>query len=41
MYLLGRVASPEQRTRFLDPLIAGTARSAFFMTEPAADGGGF
>ncbi|WP_343699398.1 acyl-CoA dehydrogenase [Caulobacter sp.] len=39
MYLLGRVASPEQRTRFLDPLIAGTARSAFFMTEPAADGG--
>lgn len=39
MYLLGRVASPEQRTRFLDPLIAGTARSAFFMTEPAANGG--
>lgn len=39
MYLLGRVASPEQRTQFLDPLIAGTARSAFFMTEPAADGG--
>jgi acyl-CoA dehydrogenase len=37
MFLLGRVASAEQRRRFLDPLIAGTARSAFFMTEPAVD----
>ncbi|MFS2112564.1 acyl-CoA dehydrogenase family protein [Sphingomonas sp. Sphisp140] len=39
MYLLGRVATLEQKQRFLDPLIAGTARSAFFMTEPASDGG--
>lgn len=39
MYLLGKVASADQRTRFLDPLVAGDARSAFFMTEPAADGG--
>ena len=39
MYLLGKVASAEQKTRFLDPLIGGTARSAFFMTEPASDGG--
>lgn len=39
MYLLGRVATSEQKQRFLDPLIAGTARSAFFMTEPAGDGG--
>lgn len=39
MYLLGKVASAEQRTRFLDPLVAGHARSAFFMTEPAAEGG--
>jgi acyl-CoA dehydrogenase len=39
MYLLGKVASAEQRTRFLDPLVAGEARSAFFMTEPAAEGG--
>jgi acyl-CoA dehydrogenase len=39
MYLLGKVASAEQRTRFLDPLVAGDARSAFFMTEPAAEGG--
>lgn len=39
MFLLGRVATPEQKQRFLDPLVAGTARSAFFMTEPATDGG--
>lgn len=39
MYLLGKVGSPEQKERFLAPLVAGTARSAFFMTEPAADGG--
>ena len=39
MYLLGRVATPEQKARFLAPLIAGEARSAFFMTEPAEDGG--
>jgi acyl-CoA dehydrogenase len=39
MYLLGKVASPEQRRRFLDPLVAGEVRSAFFMTEPAAEGG--
>ena len=39
MYLLGRAASPEQKARFLDPLVSGEARSAFFMTEPATDGG--
>jgi acyl-CoA dehydrogenase len=39
MYLLGHVASPEQKVRFLAPLIAGRARSAFFMTEPATDDG--
>jgi acyl-CoA dehydrogenase len=39
MFLLGRVASPAQKQRFLAPLVAGTSRSAFFMTEPAADGG--
>ena len=39
MYLLGHVASPEQKARFLAPMISGEARSAFFMTEPAADGG--
>jgi len=39
MFLLGKVASPEQKERFLDPLVRGEVRSAFFMTEPASDGG--
>ena len=39
MFLLGRVATPEQKARFLAPMIAGEARSAFFMTEPPADNG--
>jgi acyl-CoA dehydrogenase len=39
MYLLGKVGSPAIRERFLAPLVAGTARSAFFMTEPAGEGG--
>jgi acyl-CoA dehydrogenase len=39
MYLLGKVGSPEQKARFLAPLVSGEVRSAFFMTEPAADSG--
>jgi acyl-CoA dehydrogenase len=39
MYLLGKVASADQKARFLNPLVQGRARSAFFMTEPAGDGG--
>lgn len=39
MYLLGKVASAEQKRRFLDPLLSGLARSAFLMTEPAAEQG--
>lgn len=39
MYLIGHVGSPEQKERFLRPLVDGRARSAFLMTEPAADGG--
>jgi acyl-CoA dehydrogenase len=39
MLLLGRVASAEQKERFLAPMVAGRARSAFLMTEPAAEGG--
>jgi len=39
MFLLGRIATPEQKARFLRPVVEGRARSAFFMTEPAADGG--
>lgn len=39
MFLLGRVATAAQQERFLKPLIEGRCRSAFFMTEPADDGG--
>jgi acyl-CoA dehydrogenase len=39
MYLLGKVANADQRKRFLTQLVAGEARSAFFMTEPADEGG--
>ena len=39
MYLLGKVGSPELKARFLAPMLRGEARSAFFMTEPADDGG--
>ena len=39
MYLLGKIGTAEQKARFLAPLVAGTARSAFFMTEPAEEGG--
>lgn len=39
MYLIGKVGSPEQKEHFLDQLVSGESRSAFFMTEPAVDGG--
>jgi len=39
MFLLGRMASTEQKARFLEPLVSGRARSAFLMTEPAVEGG--
>ncbi|KEQ52732.1 acyl-CoA dehydrogenase family protein [Sphingobium chlorophenolicum] len=39
MYLLGKVGSAEIKERFLQPLVEGRARSAFFMTEPAAENG--
>ncbi len=39
MYLLGKVGSDDIKARFLAPLVEGRARSAFFMTEPASDGG--
>jgi acyl-CoA dehydrogenase len=38
MYLLTRIASPEQAERFLRPVIEGRQRSVFAMTEP--DGAG-
>ncbi|AXB79998.1 acyl-CoA dehydrogenase [Novosphingobium sp. P6W] len=39
MYLLGKVGSAAINERFLKPLVEGRARSAFFMTEPAAENG--
>lgn len=39
MFLLGKVASPEQKRRFLEPVVRGEARSAFLMTEPADEQG--
>ncbi|MBV8803699.1 MAG: acyl-CoA dehydrogenase family protein, partial [Sinobacteraceae bacterium] len=39
MYLLGKIGSPEQKERFLKPLVEARARSAFFMTEPWNEGG--
>jgi acyl-CoA dehydrogenase len=39
MYLLGKVANRQQQEHFLKPLVDGLARSSFFMTEPAEDGG--
>jgi acyl-CoA dehydrogenase len=39
MYLLGHVGSAELKKRFLEPLVDGRGRSAFFMTEPAREGG--
>ena len=39
MYLLGHVGSADLKARFLAPMVDGSVRSAFFMTEPAEDGG--
>jgi acyl-CoA dehydrogenase len=39
MYLLEKIGTKAQKARFLAPLVSGRARSAFFMTEPASEGG--
>jgi acyl-CoA dehydrogenase len=39
MHLLEKVATPEQKARFLAPLLAGETRSAFLMTEPEPGAG--
>lgn len=39
MYLMGKVGSPHQKEHYLKPLVEGRARSSFFMTEPAEEGG--
>ncbi len=38
MYLLGRIARPDQIDQFLRPMIAGQRRSVFAMTEPGGAG---
>lgn len=39
VHLLAHVASPEQRERYLRPLVQGEVRSAFAMTEPGGGAG--
>ena len=39
MMLLAKVATPAQQDRWLRPIVDGTVRSAFAMTEPAPGGG--
>jgi acyl-CoA dehydrogenase len=39
IYLIGKIGTADHKKRFLDRLVAGEARSAFFMTEPAEEGG--
>ncbi len=39
MYLIGKLGTPDHKARFLEQLVSGEARSAFFMTEPASEGG--
>ena len=39
MYILNKVASQEQKARWLQPIIDGDVRSSFAMTEPAPGGG--
>jgi acyl-CoA dehydrogenase len=39
MFLLNRVATEEQKARWLDPIIQGRVRSSFAMTEPAPGAG--
>ena len=39
MYLLGKIGTSRQQEQFLRPLIDARMRSAFFMTEPASEGG--
>ncbi len=39
MFLLNRVATEAQKTRWLQPIVDGTVRSSFAMTEPAPGSG--
>lgn len=39
MNVLARLGTPEQKTRWLEPIVSGAVRSSFVMTEPAPGGG--
>src|SRR3546814_19032917 len=39
MYLIGKIGTAEHKRRFLEQMVAGEGRPAFFMTEPAQEGG--
>ena len=39
MQVLEKIGTPEQKTRWLDPIVRGDVRSAFAMTEPHPGGG--
>src|SRR3546814_11464509 len=39
MYLIGKIGTAEHNRRSLEQMVAGEARSAFFMTEQAEEGG--
>ncbi len=39
MFLLGKAASDLQKSKYLEKLVSGHHRSAFFMTEPASENG--
>lgn len=39
MHMLNVIATPEQKERYLHPLVAGDARSCFAMTEPVPGAG--
>src|SRR5580765_8863848 len=39
IHLLDQIGSPEQRERYLDPLVRGEIRSCFAMTEPPPGAG--
>lgn len=39
MFLLGKIGTPWQKEHFLEPMVRGEVRSAFYMTEPASEQG--
>ena len=39
MYILNRIGTPDHKKRWLQPIVDGTVRSAFVMTEPSPGSG--